>query len=994
MELTIHLYGYAYHMFNTLNAIAMLRNSTLFPAMINTVALMVAVFYAWKMAASRAEGEWRQYLLRIGAMIVVINALLLPKASMNIKDHVEKHLWRVDNIPLAFALPIGMIEEVGHLLTIGFEQAFSAVDGRSAFNYYHHGTVFGARLSKEVLQAHVRNPEFVANMNSFIKRCVVLPAMIGHQFTKEELIATRDMWGLVSSRAGTFTRVPMIIGGTRQEPSPNCKQAVPYFEKIMKESALTDITAISIKLRAPGAGVEYNPSHLGMNEALKGQIEALYNDESSVETILKHNMMINSLNQYRSGKYPTAKAQLQHEAGGLIAGDLAERILTGLLTVIKNLIYGSFVFVVPLMLFAGGMQSYRGWITVCLALQLWPPLLSMLNMMIDTAYEPAHIVSDSSWSTAVKQMDSIASVAANLTLLIPFLAVYVTLMSEGGFLHLAGSIMATAQSAGGAAAAEQSSGGKQYDNQSIANRNRSNVNENKYDDSRQFVTGTNSGINSDGSMEKILPNGQMITTGGAGSTSSVGEASYHKGEGEVAAQHEGIRKETQVMKSESVALSKSQESTARQEASAAVTIANNTRTDSGYNIDTSTQEGKELHKGLNKIDAMSKSNGYSWQQNAEAYAKADFSLGGSFAKALGIDVGGGGKISASNLSDQSDSSSASINNETNISERNGVSSNSSKHSAYLESVGVDKTQQNSMNESFSETTRLENSIGLHKDNIDARNQALDYSKSNSSDFNKDMTQDVIEAYKKQYGASDATAAKEVLSGTPAAKVVWKQISTNNANELLQQVRAGGAAIEKSTSISDFKEENKGAINKNPGGEGGVVKNFAADNGMENRNETEQDIAVTKQNLENIHSNKANEIKGDIDLKKMVITKEEALWGDNIKNHEENRMGNDGLSNILEVVSYNPVTGKSNITPIGRPSEQPIPEFTPIMNYYGSSEQISSLDGNQVVRPPSSEQDFSPKDAMNGLDNFKPDNTSKAAATNEGQHVDPSKKIKG
>lgn len=64
-----------------------------------------------------------------------------------------------------------------------------------------------------------------------------------------------------------------------------------------------------------------------------------------------------------------------------------------------------------------------------------------------------------------------------------------------------------------------------------------------------------SGINSDGSMEKILPNGQMITTSGAGSTSSVGEASYHKDE---------------------------------EEASAATTIANNTKTDNGYNIDTST----------------------------------------------------------------------------------------------------------------------------------------------------------------------------------------------------------------------------------------------------------------------------------------------------------------------------------------------------------------------------------------------------------------------
>jgi len=224
MEFTIHLYGYAYQMFNTLNAIAMFRNSTLYPAVINTMVLAVGVFYAWKMAASRADGEWRGYIMKIGGMVLLVNALLLPKVSMNIKDHIEKHFWRVDNVPLAFALPIGMVEELGHLLTIGFEQAFSSVDGRSAFNYYHHGTVFGARLAKEVMQVHVRNPEFTSNMKGFIERCVIMPAMIGEQFTKEELVATKDMWGLVSKNAGTFTRTPMTIDGVRQVPSPTCKQ--------------------------------------------------------------------------------------------------------------------------------------------------------------------------------------------------------------------------------------------------------------------------------------------------------------------------------------------------------------------------------------------------------------------------------------------------------------------------------------------------------------------------------------------------------------------------------------------------------------------------------------------------------------------------------------------------------------------------------------------------------------------------------------------------
>lgn len=164
--------------------------------------------------------------------------------------------------------------------------------------------------------------------------------------------------------------------------------------------------------------------------------------------------------------------------------------------------------------------------------------------------------------------------------------------------------------------------------------------------------------------------------------------------------------------------------------------------------------------------------------------------------------------------------------------------------------------------------------------------------------------------------------------------------------------------------------------------------------MEDKEEATKNIAETRDNLQKIHDNKTSEAKEDIGLKKKTITKEEARWRDNIKNHDENRIGNDPLSKALDVLSYNPVTGKSNITPVGRPSEQPIPEFTPIMSYYGSSEQISSLDGNQVVKPPSGAQDFSHKDAMNVLDNFKPDNTSKAAATNEGQYVDASKKVKG
>ena len=69
---------------------------------------------------------------------------------MFIRDHVEKSYWKVDNIPLAFALPIGAIESFGHIITMGFEQTFfSLVGSRSSLLYYHYGTVFGLALPRK-----------------------------------------------------------------------------------------------------------------------------------------------------------------------------------------------------------------------------------------------------------------------------------------------------------------------------------------------------------------------------------------------------------------------------------------------------------------------------------------------------------------------------------------------------------------------------------------------------------------------------------------------------------------------------------------------------------------------------------------------------------------------------------------------------------------------------------------------------------------------------
>ncbi|WP_375326257.1 conjugal transfer protein TraG N-terminal domain-containing protein [Candidatus Tisiphia endosymbiont of Nemotelus uliginosus] len=233
LDLSIHTYGYYDALYYVLNGLAMLRNSEFYTDLVNSLCILTGCYYCVRMTYSNSNMVWRAYVLKILGMIVLINALLLPTTAMIIKDHVSKKIGKVDNIPMAFALPVGILEEFGHLVTLGFEQVYAPIEALSSstlpiFSYYNYGMLFGARLKKELRQVRIKDPEFVENMRSFIKQCVVLPAMIGYQFTPKQLIDTPDIWKLVSSKAGTLTRLYLRVGGDVRNVT--CKDAANLFE--------------------------------------------------------------------------------------------------------------------------------------------------------------------------------------------------------------------------------------------------------------------------------------------------------------------------------------------------------------------------------------------------------------------------------------------------------------------------------------------------------------------------------------------------------------------------------------------------------------------------------------------------------------------------------------------------------------------------------------------------------------------------------------------
>ncbi|HNJ38599.1 MAG TPA: conjugal transfer protein TraG N-terminal domain-containing protein, partial [Nitrosomonas sp.] len=890
MDLTIHAYGYSELIFHTLQGLAMFRESNFYPTVINTMVLLVGTYLAMQMAASKAEGQWRQYLLKCLGMIVFVNSLLLPKASMFIRDHVEKSYWKVDNIPLAFALPIGAIESFGHIITMGFEQTFSLVGSRSSLLYYHYGTVFGARLAKEVLEAKIRDPEVVGNMRNFIGRCVILPAMIGHKFTKEELVATNDIWGLVSKNAGTLTRVDMTAHGVRVHPSPTCKEAIGYFETKFSSLEGGIITTLSQKFRGAGKGVEYNSGLRQLNKNISTAIAALYDGGHKVDAILKNNMMINAINSYRSGKYATARAQMHQEAGGLLSGDLAEKTLTGSLAVMKVIVYGSFIFLLPMLILTGGFTRYKSWITMAFSLSLWPPLYSILNMVIDFAYEPAKVVSYSSWSTEVKKFDSIAGLAAGLSISIPFLAYYMTRLGEGGLTQLAGTIMASSNAAVSAIAGERSSGMRNWDNDNIDNVSRHNSNGFKTNHNLEYVSGENGWNLADGSHFKLTAGGKQIITGGHGLTSSGGDVSMRSEESNHVMLNEGVNKQKSLASSEQVMFTESQAKTISHQASMLESIAEHTRSGSGYNIDTSTEEGKTVDKVLHEIDSLNKSNNYGWRQNAEAVLEAHsgfdlpFGLGGVTAK---------GSVSAGNFSDQQNSGSLTINKEDNSKETYNNITRALNNDSWTKEHGVSQDQSKGLHESYEETQRAERQLADRYDKIDTYQRAIELNRSRGGVINKELYQDVTEAHAKRSGKSVMDARKDVENMTPEVRKIFRELSEPGVNQLLAEVEAGKRALSSNNvhqKLDDKHKQYKSNVDSNVGDE---VEKEAAAKGF-NVDYIRKDVEATGE----INKNRFNHLNNKVNDKYDSTRDATQLHYDQmqkvIEQNEKNRLGQGGM----------------------------------------------------------------------------------------------------
>ena len=382
MDLTVHTYGHIDSMYYVLNGIKMLMNHSFGEAVMLVMTMGTVAYYALRMSYAGSNG-YKIYLGKVIGMVAMVYFMLLPRVDMLIYDHVSKKREKVDNLPLGFALPVGMLEGFGDLLTGGFEQAFTGLNNT---NYRDYGMVFGARLVQESRNWRIRSPEFLENMGNFIDRCVMLDAMIGYHYTPEELIKSDDIWTLVKANAATLRKASMRVGksktlmtcadAAKDVIEPAFRLEIESLEKKYAKKDLGEAGEANYALRA------FNRLNSNFKKNIALSFKSYVGSSLGAETLIRQQMMMNAIKNY-SDDYGYARASATQESNWRIAGDLAGTYLPILMSVLKGLVYSSFIFMFPMLLMSGGWSRYLNYLTLIASFQLWAPLNAVLNMFID-----------------------------------------------------------------------------------------------------------------------------------------------------------------------------------------------------------------------------------------------------------------------------------------------------------------------------------------------------------------------------------------------------------------------------------------------------------------------------------------------------------------------------------------------------------------------------------------------------------------------------------
>jgi conjugal transfer mating pair stabilization protein TraG len=400
----IYAYQNADSLFGIFNATAAIHASGDYMSAVAAVAFcgFVAALIAYGFAPEKLQG-WKW----LGTVLLVFSILILPRVTVGIVDKTGGAPVKVvSNVPFGMVMLGSVTSTIGHTLTGLFETAFQTIPGPGALpselSYEKNGLMFGNRLIKETGKVVFQDPNFRTDLINFINNCTMYDLIDG-TVSPATFASASDVWPLMGTpNPARFTTIT-TLGAVNVDTCPNV-----YAN--LNGRLPAQITQIQGRL-----AFQLNPTLPAAAAAavVASQIQQAYiknniaDASATAADLIRQSAMLNAINDTSTiiGQKVNdpaamvlavgrAQAVAQQNAAWLNNGKVAEQALPVFRNVIEALTYALFPLMVLLLLLTSGretMLAFKGYATILIWIQLWPPLYAVLNYMasIYAAYDLA-----------------------------------------------------------------------------------------------------------------------------------------------------------------------------------------------------------------------------------------------------------------------------------------------------------------------------------------------------------------------------------------------------------------------------------------------------------------------------------------------------------------------------------------------------------------------------------------------------------------------------
>ena len=641
---TLYTYGNAQYTYEVLNAIAGVIGSGYGSVVIQATA-GIGLFYGVISSVISGRSIFATQGQFLGKYIIVTSLLLAPTTDLIVRDEVSGYHRNVEHVPFGLAFPAVVFNNLGYGLTKMFDTAFQVIDG-DLTEYHKYGMTFGSNLVAESKHLKISDPMFYSNMYTFTKKCfyrtlAIAPEVYKHNNNLWEQMKTRGPKLLSTDYTYPINHPDSNKAGNRV--ILDCREAAIEMDRYWGDEAKY---AVQRRL-APLLG-----AHNGDRERLGDSLDLYYSKyqqgfakavpgsgNMSALDLVRQQMVINVIKDV-AVNYGKARAQVDQNNIWASMGEMAKEILPIFRGVCEVLVYSCFLLILLSVMLPGGWVGFVKYMQILLWLQLWGPLYSVLNFVMQISSQATSMsvgaagFSCGTQSLLVSHHQTTAAIAGAFCMSIPVIAKWVVDYSGESFMQLAGGMMSSAGGVASGISQEITRGNTSLDNASIGNTQIGNSTMGQHNMSPNYEFGVNSMRMPDGSMYKTTGDGSQLTMSGAGLTHSVGANNLSLARGVSANAQRGLTDSKQQVDAWNKNLSSAEEAAQNKMAQHVQSFAERTAKGETFDFSTSGSEGQTIQNAMNYAKVLHDDYGYNKEQAAKM--GVDISLKGGMSKVLGL----------------------------------------------------------------------------------------------------------------------------------------------------------------------------------------------------------------------------------------------------------------------------------------------------------------------------------------------------------------------